>query len=246
MKIFLFLLLFGFNLSHAQYDYEYYDYETNNTDNQTTSSQDEIPSLFSRLSNTTESPVPEPPSLKALPSLEVLSSILNATNTLSDIKSKFEDSILPYSGTNVVELDDRYFGIWWRFYSQNSKLFDIPAVSEEMLIIETNGKAIWLQNIKTSRTLQSQSQRLLRITKYNLFGHNFIVFHYADQDPKSQKIRDKQGYFIRILPDQDYLQISKSPNFEPDQSIYWKRFPKPVPKNMNDDTNETYSENYYE
>ncbi|MGL4388004.1 MAG: hypothetical protein ACRCTJ_01250 [Brevinema sp.] len=184
-----------------------------------------VPSLFSTVSNTTEAPLEEPPSLQDLPSLETISSILNATNTLEDIKSKFEKPLIPYENTNGNIPSEKYIGVWWRFYTENSKLFDIPSVSEEVLVIETNGRSFWLQNIKTKETLESRMQRLLIITQYNLFGHDFFVFHYADQDPRSQEIRNKQGFFMRSILDQGYLQMSKSPNFESDRSIYWKKFP---------------------
>ncbi|MGL4560901.1 MAG: hypothetical protein ACRCV0_01260 [Brevinema sp.] len=245
MKIFLLLLLYSvpYYAQSALQDteYEYYDEYTQETTDAPVV-DNVVPSLFSTVSNTTTAPVIDPPSLSELPSLGTISSILNATNTLEDIKSKFEKSLIPYEGTNGFTPKVEYQGMWWRFYTENSKLFNIPAVSEEILIIESNGQSIWLQNIKTSETLESQMQRLLRITQYNLFGHNFFVFHYADQDPLSQSVRDKQGFFIRTLPDQEYLQMSKTPSFEPQQSIYWKKFPKF--EQASDSTNDTETNDF--
>ncbi|MGL4394190.1 MAG: hypothetical protein ACRCS8_03095 [Brevinema sp.] len=187
--------------------------------------EDYVPSLFSSMSNTTTAPIAEPPSLRELPSLDVISSIINATNTLDDIRSQFDTSLIPYEGAQEFAPSDEYIGVWSRFSTENTKLFDIPALNEEVLVIEANGRVLWLQNIKTKITLESRTQRMMIATQYNLFGYDFIVFHYADQDPRAQKIRDKQGYFVRYIEAQNYVQMSRSPNFETEKSFFWKHFP---------------------
>lgn len=188
-------------------------------------------SLFEALTNSTG--IPNPPSVLVLPSLEDISAIITPSNTLEDINDKFED-MAPYTGRDSISIPENAKGVWWRFYTQTTSLFNILAVSEEILSIDNEGIALWLQNIKTPNTVNSSSQRKLVISYFDLFNHMFFVFHYRDQDPTSQKIRDKQGFFVRILADSSYMQMSTSPNFEPEKSMYWRRFPEYNKEILND------------
>ncbi|MGL5956413.1 MAG: hypothetical protein ACRC0X_07430 [Brevinema sp.] len=176
-------------------------------------------SVFETLTNSTG--IPNPPRIMELPDLEVVSSIITPSNTLEDIRNRFE----PYEGTNVQQIPLVVRGVWWRFYTQTTSLFNIPAVSEEILSLDTQ-EALWLQDVKTIQTVQSSSQRRLQVAYFDLFNHMFFVFYYRDQDPSSQKIRDKQGFFVRVLSDGSYMQMSTSPNFEPENSMYWRKFPQ--------------------
>jgi len=180
---------------------------------------------FTSITNTQLSIAP-PPTIGELPPLEMVSSILNENTSIDDIKKKFTSNNTAYKGDITFYPTSDALGIWWRFYTQTTSLFNIPAVSEEILVIEEDGTALWLQDVKTTSTVQSQSHRSLQVSAFDLFGHLFYVFHYANQDPKTQSIRNKQGFFVRILSDKGYMQMSKSPNFEPEKSIYWRRFPK--------------------
>ncbi|MGL4677074.1 MAG: hypothetical protein ACRCWI_05350 [Brevinema sp.] len=176
-------------------------------------------SAFEALTNSIG--IPNPPRIVELPNLEVVSSIITPSNTLENIRNQFE----PYEGTNAQQIPTVVRGVWWRFYTQTTSLFNIPAISEEILSLEVND-ALWLQDIKTSKTVQSSSQRRLQVSYFDLFNHMFFVFYYRDQDPSAQKIRDKQGFFVRVLSDGSYMQMSTSPNFEPENSMYWRKFPQ--------------------
>ena len=179
--------------------------------------------VFSTLTNSTG--IPTPPTMALLPSLEIVSSILNPSNTIEDINEQFIDDE-EYTGSEALYVPESMQGVWWRFYTQSTSLFNIIALSEEILSFDNDGTALWLQDVKTTSTVHSRSQRKLQVSYFDLFNHMFFVFHYRNQDPTSQKIRDKQGFFIRILSDQSYMQMSTSPNFEPERSMYWRRFPK--------------------
>lgn len=182
----------------------------------------ENPSLFTTITNS--SVIPAPPSINTLPNLEVVSSIVNDSNTLEDIQAQFGPDVESYQGNLAQPVPAIAQGVWWRFYTQTTRLFNIPAVSEEILSLNSR-QALWLQDVKTSKTVHSSSQRRLNVAYFDLFNHIFVVFFYKDQDPMSQAIRDKQGFFVRVLSDGSYMQMSTSPNFEPDQSMYWRRFP---------------------
>lgn len=180
------------------------------------------PSVFSQLTNS--SVIPAPPDINTLPELEVVSSILNSTNTLEDIQSQFGPDVESYKGNVAQTVPPIAQGVWWRFYTQTTRLFNIAAVSEEILSLAAS-QALWLQDVKTVKTVQSSSQRRLNVAYFNLFNNIFVVFFYKDQDPMSQEIRDKQGFFLRILSDGSYMQMSTTPNFDPEQSMYWRKFP---------------------
>ncbi len=187
------------------------------------------PNTFSGLTNTTGIPVP--PTIEMLPDLEVVSSIITSSNALEEIYEQFEYADEEeYYGADILPIPDLVQGVWWRFYTQTTSLFNIPAVSEEILCIKPTG-AFWLQDVKTSSTVHSKSQRRLQVAYYNLFDNMFIVFFYRDQNPNDQAVRDKQGYFIRVLSDKSYMQMSTSPNFEPEKSMYWRYYPR-VQKNV--------------
>lgn len=186
----------------------------------TAQATEEMP--FTTLTNTTG--IPSPPALNILPTLEVVSSIISSSNTLEDIKNQFPEAPI-YEGDSAFYPPPNALGVWIRFYTQTTSLFNILAVSEEIIYVETNGNTFWLQNVKTKDTMNSSSHRKLQLTYYNLFDHMFFVFHYADQDPANQDVRDKQGFFVRILTDRRYMQMSTSPNFEPEKSMYWRQLP---------------------
>ena len=177
---------------------------------------------FSVLTNSVG--IPAPPSAQSLPVLEVISSIITPSNTIEDIKKEFP-ATPPYTGSTPLYPPDDSLGAWWRFYTQSSGIFNIPAVGEEILYIDKDSSAYWLQNIKTEETLKSSSKRKLYITYFDLFDNTLLVFHYTNQNPQDQEIRDKQGFFIRVSPSKEYMQMSTSPNFELEKSIYWRRFP---------------------
>jgi len=179
--------------------------------------------VFSTLTNSTG--IPNPPTMVDLPALEIVSSILNPSNTIDDINNQFvEDE--DYIGIEALYVPENIRGVWWRFYTQSTSLFNITALSEEILSFDNDGSVLWLQDVKTTSTVHSRSQRKLQVSYFDLFNNMFFVFHYRNQDPTSQKVRDKQGFFIRMLSDQSYMQMSTSPNFEPERSMYWRRFPK--------------------
>ncbi|MGL4366889.1 MAG: hypothetical protein ACRCTQ_01200 [Brevinemataceae bacterium] len=175
--------------------------------------------------NSFDQSLPEVPQITVLPDLDIVSSIITPEISIENIKERFLFQNSPYQGSQWSTPTDAAIGVWWRFYSQTTSLFNIPAVTEEILSIESNGKSVWIQDVKTPQTLQSQSQRLLNIAEFNLFGYQFFVFYYQNQDPTSQEVRERQGFFVRILEKQGYMQMSKSTDFEPSQSIYWRRFP---------------------
>ena len=179
--------------------------------------------IFSTLTNSTG--IPNPPMMTILPPLEIVSSILTPSNTIEDINDQFIDDET-YVGSQALRVPSNIHGVWWRFYTQSTSLFNITALSEEILSFDSDGTALWLQDVKTTSTVHSRSQRKLQVSYFDLFNNMFFVFHYRNQDPTSQKIRDKQGFFVRILSDQSYMQMSTSPNFEPEKSMYWRRFPK--------------------
>ena len=179
--------------------------------------------VFSTLTNSIS--IPTPPTLTTLPSLEIVSSILTPSNTLEDIEKQFEDDENLYTGDTALFVPPHIQGVWWRVYTQTTSLFNIPAISEEILSFDNKGIGLWLQDVKTTSTVHSTSQRKFQVTYFDFFDTMFFVFHYKDQDPMSQKVRDKQGFFIRIISDQSYMQMSTSPNFEPEKSMYWRRFP---------------------
>ena len=179
--------------------------------------------IFSTLTNSTG--IPNPPMMATLPALEIVSSILNSSNTIDDINDQFVDDE-DYAGIEALYVPENIQGVWWRFYTQSTSLFNITALSEEILSFDNDGTALWLQDVKTTKTVHSRSQRKLQVSYFDLFNNMFFVFHYRNQDPTSQKVRDKQGFFVRILSDRSYMQMSTSPNFEPEKSMYWRRFPK--------------------
>lgn len=158
------------------------------------------------------------------------------------------------------ELPKAAEGLWWRFYSQNTSIFNIPAAAEEMLVIApSTGEAVWMQTIQTSGTVQSKSQRRLQIAMYlfNTGPRNSSTplwfFYYPSsvysENPNPdmaeaesytkrvqnfpitnlQTVNNTPAYFVRILPDQGFMQMSKNPNFPADQTMFWRRYPREIP-----------------
>ncbi len=167
--------------------------------------------------------IPAPPFVQSLPDYETVSSIITSSNSLKDIHDEFEKAE-EYKGTNIQPIPDILQGVWWRFHTQKTTLYGIPAVSEEVLCLGYTS-AIWVQDIRTTSTVHSKSQRRLQVAYFDLFDNMFVVFFYRGQDPYSQEVRDKQGFFVRVLPDGSYMQMSTSPNFEQEKSMFWRTFP---------------------
>lgn len=170
-----------------------------------------------------------PPSPETLPHIDSMSSIIAPGTSLQDIMNNFAPKDETYIGNVQFLPPATAVGIWWRFYSQNTSVFNIPSVNEEMIIISTNADVIWLQDVKTSSSVRSKSQRLLKLAYFNLMNHMFFVFYYDGQDPYNQKVREEQGFFVRIISEQGFMEMSKNPTFPRDESIYWRYQPQKPP-----------------
>lgn len=170
-----------------------------------------------------------PPSPEKLPGIDSLSSIIKPGTSLQDIMNNFASKDETYIGNVQFLPPTTAVGIWWRFYAQNTSVFNIPSVNEEMIIINTNADVIWLQDVKTASSVRSKSQRLLKLAYFNLMNHMFFVFYYDGQDPYNQTVREKQGFFVRIISEQGFMEMSKNPTFPRDQSIYWRYQPQKPP-----------------
>ncbi|MGL5255212.1 MAG: hypothetical protein ACRC9L_09505 [Brevinema sp.] len=235
------------------YNYNYNDYsaETNSGD------YNNIDISQFLINPTPGSMPPMPPSLTNSPE-DILSFIRRnfSTFTNSNILGlptnaqvaqppRFE---APYSGMIERYPPKAAVGVWWRYYAQNTSIFNIPAASEELLVVAENGDVVWLQNIKTSGTVQSKSQRRLSLSVYEGFGGisaPLWVFYYPSKtapgaDPAARPsprnvtntdtVFNQPSYFVRIFPDQGFMQMSKNPNFPHDQTMYWRHSPRVIPE----------------
>lgn len=232
--------------STADYDYAYGNY-SNQQENPTDIQPDFAPepieettpasSDFSEpidLNNFTLDAFPKsfpsvPPSPETLPNIDSMSSIIAPGMSLQDIMNNFASKDETYIGNVQFLPPATAVGIWWRFYAQNTSVFNIPSVNEEMIIINTNADVVWLQDVKTTSSVRSKSQRLLKLAYFNLMNHMFFVFYYEGQDPYNQTVREKQGFFVRIISEQGFMEMSKNPTFPRDQSIYWRYQPQRPP-----------------
>lgn len=170
-----------------------------------------------------------PPSPETLPNIDSMSSIIAPGMSLQDIMNNFASKDETYIGNVQFLPPATAVGIWWRFYAQNTSVFNIPSVNEEMIIINTNADVVWLQDVKTTSSVRSKSQRLLKLAYFNLMNHMFFVFYYEGQDPYNQTVREKQGFFVRIISEQGFMEMSKNPTFPRGQSIYWRYQPQKPP-----------------
>ncbi|MGL5722101.1 MAG: hypothetical protein ACRCY4_06865 [Brevinema sp.] len=154
----------------------------------------------------------------------------------------------PYAGMVERYPPRAAVGVWWRYYAQNTSIFNIPAACEELLVIAENGDAVWLQNIQTSGTVQSKSQRRLSVSVYEGFGGTdapLWVFYYPSKEnsganptgrpgprnvTNTDTVFNQPSYFVRIFPDQGFMQMSKNPNFPQDQTMYWRYSPRVIPE----------------
>lgn len=232
--------------SSADYNYtygNYGDYQENSVDIQ----PDSTPALIEEtapassdsselidLNNFTLDAFPQPfpsapPTPETLPNIDSMSSIIAPGTSLQDIMNNFAPKDETYIGNVQFLPPATAVGIWWRFYAQNTSVFNIPSVNEEMIIISSNADVIWLQDVKTSSSVRSKSQRLLKLAYFNLMNHMFFVFYYDGQDPYNQKVREEQGFFVRIISEQGFMEMSKNPTFPRDQSIYWRYQPQKPP-----------------
>lgn len=177
-----------------------------------------------------------PPMTPSLPDSKLLLEIIQSNANVSNVLD------LEGFGQNAYKREEFYVpsaavGVWWRFYSQNTSIFDIPAVSEEMLVIAENGDVVWLQNIQTTSTIVSKSQRRLKLSIFQLpaAADPLWVFTYS-QNSNQQKIKtpedvaNQPSFFVRILNQQGFMQMSLSPLFPEGQTTYWRYYPKKIPE----------------
>ena len=154
----------------------------------------------------------------------------------------------PYAGMVERYPPKAAVGVWWRYYAQNTSIFNIPAAAEELLVIAENGDVVWLQNIQTSGTVQSKSQRRLSLSVYENFAGSdspLWVFYYPSKEAvganpaarpgpmnvtNTDSVFNQPSYFVRLFPDQGFMQMSKNPNFPQDQTMYWRYSPRIIPE----------------
>ena len=168
-----------------------------------------------------------------------------STNAQKADPSRFQ---APYAGMIERYPPKAAVGVWWRYYAQNTSIFNIPAAAEELLVIAENGDAVWLQNIQTSGTVQSKSQRRLSLSVYENFAGSdapLWVFYYPSKEApganpaarpgpfnvtNTETVFNQPSYFVRLFPDQGFMQMSKNPNFPQDQTMYWRYSPRMIPE----------------